>query len=129
MSSLRFIHAADLHLDSPFTGIKSTNENISRHLCDATFNAYKNIIDLCLVEKVDALLLAGDLYDGADRSLRAQLALVDGLNRLDEAGIRSFVCFRKPRSAQWLGSQARFATPLPPLRPRRRGHPPRPGRP
>ena len=93
MSSLRFIHAADLHLDSPFTGIKSTNDTISQHLCDATFKAYKNIIDLCLVEKVDALLLAGDLYDGADRSLRAQLALVYGLNRLDEAGIRSFICF------------------------------------
>lgn len=93
MSSLRFIHAADLHLDSPFTGIRSINEAISRQLCDATFKAYDNIIDLCLKEKVDALLLVGDLYDGADRSLRAQLALIDGLKRLDAAGIRSFICF------------------------------------
>ena len=69
------------------------NRDISRYLCEATFQAYDNIIDLCLQEQVDALLMAGDLYDGADRSLRAQLKFVDGLQRLDEAGIRSFICY------------------------------------
>ena len=43
-------------------------------------------------EQVDALLIAGDAYDGGDRSLRAQLKFGDGLQRLDDAGIRSFVC-------------------------------------
>ena len=36
--------------------------------------------------------MAGDVYDGADRSLRAQLKFVDGLKQLDSAGIRSFIC-------------------------------------
>ena len=93
MARLRFVHAADLHLDSPFRGIRSeAPEYVADSLRRATFDAYENIIALCLRESVDALLVAGDIYDGADRSLRAQLKFVDGLNRLDGAGIRSFIC-------------------------------------
>ena len=93
MARLRFVHAADLHLDSPFRGIRSeAPEYVADSLRRATFDAYENIIALCLRESVDALLVAGDIYDGADRSLRAQLKFVDGLTRLDAAGIRSFVC-------------------------------------
>ena len=92
MPLIRFVHAADLHLDSPFVGIRSMDADIATVLAEATFRAYDNIIDLCIREQVDALLVAGDVFDGADRSLRAQLRFVDGLRRLDEAGIRSFVC-------------------------------------
>lgn len=93
MARLKFVHAADLHLDSPFRGIRSeAPEYVADTLRRATFDAYENIIALCLRESVDALLVAGDVYDGADRSLRAQLKFVDGLARLDAAGIRSFVC-------------------------------------
>ncbi len=91
--TLRFVHAADLHLDSPFRGIRAAApENVARALYSATFDSYRNIIDLCISERVDALLVAGDIYDGADRSLRAQQAFIDGLRSLDSAGIRSFVC-------------------------------------
>ncbi|MYC37945.1 MAG: DNA repair exonuclease [Chloroflexi bacterium] len=93
MARLRFVHAADLHLDSPFRGIRSeAPEYVADSLRRATFDAYENIVALCLRERVDALLVAGDVYDGADRSLRAQLKFVDGLTRLDAAGLRSFVC-------------------------------------
>ena len=93
MPKLRFVHAADLHLDSPFRGIRNeAPAHVAQTLSNATFDAYGNIIDLCLRGKVDALLVAGDIYDGADRSLRAQLRFVDGLKRLDRAGIRSFIC-------------------------------------
>ena len=71
---------------------KEAPEQIADTLHRATFDAYDNIIKLCLEERVDALLIAGDIYDGADRSLRAQLRFVDGLKRLDDAGIRSFIC-------------------------------------
>lgn len=91
--TIRFVHAADLHLDSPFLGLASAApERVSKTLRDATFQAYDAIIDLCIAEKVDALLVAGDIYDGADRSLRAQRKFVAGLARLEEAGIRSFIC-------------------------------------
>ncbi len=93
MTRIRFVHAADLHLDSPFTGIKAVAPTtVAAALSSATFSAYENIIDLCIDERVDALLVAGDVYDSADRSLRAQLKFVEGLERLHEAGIRSFVC-------------------------------------
>ena len=91
--AFRFVHAADLHLDSPFTGIRAAApENVAKTLYSATFDSYRNIIDLCISEQVDALLVAGDIYDGADRSLRAQRVFIDGLCSLDAAGIRSFVC-------------------------------------
>ena len=90
---IRFVHAADLHLDSPFTGLKAAApENVANRLYNATFDAYENIINLCISEKVHALLVAGDVYDGADRSLRAQLKFIEGLKILDAKGIRSFVC-------------------------------------
>ena len=91
--TFRLIHAADLHLDSPFTGIRAAApENVAKALYSATFDSYRSIIDLCIAERVDALLVAGDIYDGADRSLRAQRAFIEGLQRLDAAGIWSFVC-------------------------------------
>jgi len=93
MALLRFVHAADLHLDSPFVGIKAVApEHVASALHDATFSAYDNIIKLCIDERVDALLVAGDVYDSSDRSLRAQLKFVAGLKQLHDAGIRSFVC-------------------------------------
>ena len=93
MTDFRFVHAADLHLDSPFKGIQTAAPpNVHRRLLAATFDAYDAIIDLCLSERVDALLVAGDIYDGADRSLKAQIRFIDGLKRLEAKGIRSFVC-------------------------------------
>jgi DNA repair exonuclease SbcCD nuclease subunit len=92
--SFRFIHAADLHLDSPFIGLGHLQDeysNIVQELRQATFKAFEAVIELCLREKVDLLLVAGDVYDGADRSLQAQLKFRDGLRRLSDAGIRSFV--------------------------------------
>ncbi len=92
MPRLRFIHAADLHLDSPFRGLRSVAPDIGQMLQQATFQTYMNIIQLCMDEKVDALLVAGDIYDGADRSLQAQLRFYQGLGQLNDAGIASFVC-------------------------------------
>ena len=110
MTRLRFVHAADLHLDSPFRGIRGeAPDYVAETLHRATFDAYDNIVALCLAERVDALLVAGDIYDGADRSLRAQLKFVGGLERLDAAGIRSFVCHGNHDPLD--GWEARLALP------------------
>lgn len=92
MEPVRFVHAADLHLDSPFQGVSEVAPHIAAELREATFAAYERIIDLCIERQVDALLVAGDVYDGADRSLTAQLRFQEGLRRLDRHGIRSFIC-------------------------------------
>jgi len=77
MKAFSFIHTADLHLDSPFKGISEVSEEISLELTGATFKAFNKIIDLCIEKQVDFLLITGDIYDGADRSLRAQLRFQD----------------------------------------------------
>ncbi len=91
MKPFRFIHTADLHLDSPFKGISEINEEISSELTEATFKAFNKIIDFGIEKQIDFLLIAGDIYDGTDRSLRAQLRFRDGLKRLSDAGIKAYI--------------------------------------
>jgi DNA repair exonuclease SbcCD nuclease subunit len=91
MKAFSFIHTADLHLDSPFKGISEINEKISLELTEASFKTFNKIIDLCIEKEVDFLLIAGDIYDGVDKSLRAQLRFRDGLKRLSEAGIKAYI--------------------------------------
>lgn len=92
MPNYSFIHAADLHLDSPFKGLKQVSPLIAEELRKSTFEAFNAVLDLCVTEQVDALLIAGDIFDSADQSLQAQLTFVDGLKRLESEGIRCFVC-------------------------------------
>ena len=66
METYSFVHAADLHLDSPFKGIKRVAPDIAEILHQATFRAFNSIIDLCIQAGVDALLVAGDIFDSAD---------------------------------------------------------------
>ncbi|MFH0980080.1 MAG: DNA repair exonuclease [Planctomycetota bacterium] len=87
----KFVHAADLHLDSPFKGITADSESVAATLRSATFDAYNALVALCVEREADFLVVAGDVYDGADRSLRAQLCFRDGLARLAQHGIRAFV--------------------------------------
>lgn len=91
MKPFSFVHTADLHLDSPFKGVSEVNEEISLELTEATFKAFNNIIDLCIEKQVKFLLIAGDIYDGTDRSLRAQLRFRDGIKRLSETGIKTYI--------------------------------------
>lgn len=58
---------------------------------NATRRAFVAIVDLCLAEKVDALLLAGDLYDDNQTSMKTARFLSEQLRRLHEAGIRVFI--------------------------------------
>ena len=91
MESFKFVHTADLHLDTPFSGISEVSDRIASRLRDATLQAFDNIIELCLQHRVAFLLVAGDIYDARDRSLRAQVRFRDGLARLGQAGISAFV--------------------------------------
>ncbi|MFW6056146.1 MAG: metallophosphoesterase family protein [Chloroflexota bacterium] len=93
MSTIRFIHCSDLHLDSPFRGLSNVNAEVSAALNEATFRAWENIVDLAISEQVDFVVIAGDIYDSRDRSLRAQLRFRDGMKRLSDACIPSFIAF------------------------------------
>lgn len=86
-----FVHAADLHLDTPFKGVSATAPHVGAALCEASLEAFDALVSLCLERGASFLVLAGDIYDGAERGMRAQLRFRDGLKRLSDAGIRTFV--------------------------------------
>ena len=67
---IRFLHAADLHLGSPFKGLAADGD-LPPRFTDCTFRAFDRLIALAIAQRVDAVLLVGDLYDQRDRSLRA----------------------------------------------------------
>ena len=83
----RFIHTADLHLDSPLRSLSLRNPELASLISDATRQALVAIVDLCLAEQVDALLIAGDLYDGDQTSMKTARFLAQQMQRLHEAGI------------------------------------------
>ena len=91
MQPFRFVHAADLHIDSLFKGLLKYEPRIAQRLKDATYEAYSNLIDLCVSQDAAFVVIAGDVYDGADRSVQAQMRFRDGLARLQEHGIQAFV--------------------------------------
>lgn len=88
---IRFIHTADLHLDSPFKGMTEMPMDRLAELRESTFAAYENLIQYAEESLPDFVLIVGDIYDGEDRSLRAQLRFVKGLERLKEVGIPVFI--------------------------------------
>lgn len=87
----RFIHAADLHLDTPFKGLQQLPAPIRDRITRSTFVSFENLVELALAEQVDFVLFAGDIYDTSARSLQAQLQFKQGLEKLSRAGISSFI--------------------------------------
>ncbi|MCS0672701.1 DNA repair exonuclease [Cytobacillus firmus] len=87
MKRVTFIHAADLHLDSPMSGLKHLPPSIFKKLQESTFEAFTKIVDLAIFHNVDFIILAGDLFDGEDRSIRAQTRFRKEMERMAECGI------------------------------------------
>lgn len=91
MKEISFIHAADLHLDSPMIGLKSLPESIFTRVKESTFTALKRITAAAIEQGVDFVVLAGDLFDGEDRSLRAQARFRTEMLKLEEMGIPVYI--------------------------------------
>ncbi len=93
MPKVTFIHTADIHLDTPFKGLTEVDSTLAKRLKKSTFQAFRQIVDCCLREPVDFLLIAGDTFDGESRSLSAQLGFADELQRLAQAQIPVYMVF------------------------------------
>jgi DNA repair exonuclease SbcCD nuclease subunit len=91
MESLRFVHAADLHLDSPFRGVGSASAALKDRLQSATLKALRRVVDHTIHCKADFLIIAGDIYDSKDRNLRALVAFRNEMERLGERNIPVFI--------------------------------------
>jgi len=84
----RIIHAADIHLDSPLQGLGRLGDaGLATELRAATRRAYDNLVRLCIDEKADLLVIAGDIYDGDWRSYETGEYFVRGLRTLRDSGI------------------------------------------
>jgi hypothetical protein len=90
-SVLKFLHAADVHLDSPLRGLERYDGAPVGEIRGATRRAFENLVDLALAEEVAFLLLAGDLYDGDWKDYNTGLFFAAQMRRLEEAGIPVFV--------------------------------------
>lgn len=91
MPAYRFVHAADIHLDSPLRSLALRNPALAELISNASRQVFVRIVDLCLEERVQALMLTGDLYDGEQTSMKTARFLADQLRRLHEADIKVFV--------------------------------------
>ena len=77
------VHAADLHLGAPLKSIgNGVDEDIAEGLRNAANQAFDKLVKLVLEQEADVLVLAGDVYDGMEHEVSAQLRFVEGLRDL-----------------------------------------------
>ena len=88
---MRFIHAADLHIDSPLRGLDRYDGAPVERLRTATRSAFERLVDRALGERVDFVLFAGDIYDCDWQDFHTGLFFREQLVRLGRAGIRVFI--------------------------------------
>jgi len=88
---MRFIHAADLHIDSPLRGLDRYDGAPVERLRTATRSAFERLIDKAISERVDFVLLAGDIYDCDWQDFHTGLFFRGQMVRLEREGIRVFI--------------------------------------
>ncbi|MEJ7931852.1 DNA repair exonuclease [Ramlibacter sp. AN1015] len=89
----RFVHAADIHLDSPLHGLAAYPDAPAAQLRNATREAFSRLVSRTIEEQADFLVIAGDLYDGGWRDHNTGLFFCSEMGRLRRAGIPVFVLF------------------------------------
>jgi len=87
----KFIHAADIHLDSPLHSLDAYEGAPQDEIRQASRRAFDNLVGTALAERVDFVLIAGDLYDGDWKDYNTGLYLVSQTVKLREAGIAVYI--------------------------------------
>ncbi|MGZ3442411.1 MAG: metallophosphoesterase family protein [Polyangia bacterium] len=88
---MKFVHAADLHIDSPLKGLGAYDGAPVERVREATRRALTNLVQLCLDERAAFLVLAGDVFDGEWKDFNTGLFFLRELNRLRDTGTRVFL--------------------------------------
>ncbi len=88
---IRFLHAADIHLDSPLRGLERYEGAPAERIRQATRHALTQLVDFAIEKSVDFVLIAGDLYDGDWRDFGTGLFFVKQMGRLRQAQIKVFL--------------------------------------
>lgn len=90
---MKFIHAADIHLDSPLTGLASYPGVPVDLLRAATRDAFTNLVDIAIEEAVDFVIIAGDLYDGSWKDYNTGVHFCHEMGRLNKGDIPVYLLF------------------------------------
>jgi len=93
VTTFRFIHTADVHIDSPLIGLTRHEGSAAERIRSATREAFDNLIGQAIDEQVAFVVIAGDLYDGDWRDFHTGLFFSLQMGRLAKAGIRAFVLY------------------------------------
>ena len=91
MTSFRFLHAADIHLDSPLIGLSDIEGRVAERIRTAPRVAFELLVEQTIEEEIDFLVIAGDLYDGTWRDFKTGLFFAEQMGRLNQAHIPVFL--------------------------------------
>jgi len=91
MTILRFIHAADLHLGRPFSGLTRSSPLLAELFLGAGYKSWDRIVETAIREGVSFVTLGGDVFDSGVPSLRPRAAFRAGVQKLQDAGIPAFL--------------------------------------
>jgi DNA repair exonuclease SbcCD nuclease subunit len=91
VASFKFLHAADLHLDSPLIGLSCKSVDFAKRVETASRQAFDNLVRLAVEEKCRFVVLPGDVFDRDLRNFETGLFFAVGMKRLAEAGISVFL--------------------------------------
>jgi exonuclease SbcD len=89
--NFRFLHAADLHLGSPFLGLAQKDDQIAARFAKASRSAFEDLVTKALEEGVSFVVVAGDVFDGEWKDASIALFLNRQLARLSNRGISTFL--------------------------------------
>ncbi|MBB1080073.1 DNA repair exonuclease [Limosilactobacillus sp. STM2_1] len=90
---MRFIHTADLHLDSPFLGLTAMPRSLWKRIHSSTFTAFQKIVDDAIELQVDFVLISGDIYDRDSQSIAATDFFTRQCERLNQAQIPLYLLY------------------------------------
>jgi DNA repair exonuclease SbcCD nuclease subunit len=89
---IKFVHASDFHLDKPISGLSEIPNHLIQTLASAPYEAAQRVFDFALTERVDFVLLSGDLFDHDSGSARAPSFLLNNFQKLAEHDIHVYWC-------------------------------------
>lgn len=104
---MKFIHAADIHLDTPLQGLVHYAGAPVNEIRNATRRAFEKLLDAALAHQVDFIIIAGDLYDVGLKSFESALFFNRQMTRLKDAGIDVFLIHGNHDAASKLIKQLR----------------------
>jgi exonuclease SbcD len=90
---VKFIHAADIHLDSPLTGLSAYADAPVEMLRTATRDAFSKLVNEAIEQAVDFMVIAGDLYDGTWKDHNTGIYFCKEMGHLKKAGIPVYLLF------------------------------------